>query len=252
MGLERKHTLHDVPIFEKLSSTELRLLTSISRVRRYRKNQIIFLEGEFFAGFYVVLTGSVKVYKLNRGGKEIVLNRLEPYRSFAESSLFSGSRLYSCCAQTIEDSNLMFFPSAAFAGVLGKNPALAIRISEAFAVRLMELNQRFDLLADDAEGRIARYLLNEIQLNNTIRSPEPVFSLSIRKKDLAEHLGIAGETLSRMFRRLKDDKVIREVSKKVFVTNLKKLRGLAQEQKTSGPKLQIPIKTQKDKSQTQN
>jgi CRP/FNR family transcriptional regulator, dissimilatory nitrate respiration regulator len=227
--MDRKHTLHDVPIFEKLSATELKLLTGISKAKRYRKNQIIFLEGEVFSGFYVVLTGSIRVYKLNRNGEEIVLSKLEPFRSFAESSLFSGSRFYSACAQAIEDSSLMFFPSKDFASVLGKNPALAIRISEGFAVRLMELNQRFDLLADGVEGRVARYLLNEIQLNNTMKLPEPVFNLSIPKKDLAEHLGVADETLSRMFRKLKDDKVIREVSKRIFVTNLKRLRELAQE-----------------------
>jgi len=227
--MESKRTLRDVPVFEKLSPTELKLLTNISKAKRYKKNQIVFLEGEAFTGFYVVLSGSIKVYKLNREGEEIVLNRLEPYRSFAESSLFSGSRFYSSCAQAMEDSTLMFFPSLEFAAVLGKNPALAIRISEAFAVRLMELNQRFDLLADGVEGRIARYLLNEIQLNNSVKMPEPVFNLLIPKKDLAQHLGIAGETLSRMFRKLKDEKIIREVSKRVFITNLKKLRELAQE-----------------------
>lgn len=226
---EKKRTLHDVPIFEKLSPTELKLLTNISKTKRYKKDQIVFLEGEVFSGFYVVLDGLVKVYKLNRDGEEVVLNKLEPFRSFAESSLYSGSRYYSACAQAIDDSSLMFFPSKEFASVLGKNPALAIRILEAFAVRLMELNQRFDLLADGAEGRIARYLLNEIQLNNSVKLPEPVFNLLIPKKDLAQHLGIAGETLSRMFRRLKDEKIIREVSKKIFVTNLKRLRELAQE-----------------------
>lgn len=227
--MESKHTLHEVPIFENLSSTELKLLTNISKAKRYKKNQIVFLEGEVFAGFYIVLSGSIKVYKLNHEGEEIILNKLEPFRSFAESSLFSGSRFYSACAQALEDSSLMFFPSGEFAKVLGKNPALAIRISEAFAVRLMELNQRFDLLADGVEGRVARYLLNEIQLNNSIKSPEPVFNLSIPKKDLAQHLGIAVETLSRMFRKLKDERVIREVSKKIFVTDLDRLRELARE-----------------------
>jgi CRP-like cAMP-binding protein len=229
MVMENKRTLHDVPIFEKLSPTELKLLTNISKIKRYKKKQIVFLEGEVFSGFYIVLSGSVKVYKLNRHGEEVVLNNLVPFRSFAESPLFSGSRFYSACAQAIDDSSLMFFPSKEFASLLGKNPALAIRISEAFAVRLMELNQRFDLLADGVEGRVARYLLNEIQLNDSVKFPEPVFNLLIPKKDLAEHLGIAGETLSRMFRRLKDEKVIREVSKRIFVTNLKKLRELAQE-----------------------
>lgn len=227
--MESKRTLHDVPIFEKLSSTELKLLTNISKTKRYKKDQIIFLEGEIFSGFYVVLSGSVKVYKLNRDGEEAILNRLEPFRSFAESPLFSGSRFYSACAQAIDDSSLMFFPSKEFALVLGKNPALAIRISEAFAVRLMELNQRFDLLANGVEGRIARYLLNEIQLNNSIKLPEPVFNLLVLKKDLAQHLGMAGETLSRTFRKLKDEKIIREVSRKIFVTNLRRLRELAQE-----------------------
>jgi len=224
--MESKRTLHDVPIFEKLSPTELKLLTNISKTKRYKKNQIVFLEGEAFTGFYVVLSGSIKVYKLSRNGEEIMLNKLEPLRSFAESSLFSGSRFYSACAQAMEDSSLMFFPSKEFASLLGENPA--IRISEAFAVRLMELNQRFDLLADGVGGRVARYLLNEIQLNDSVKMPEPVFNLSIPKKDLAQHLGIAGETLSRMFRRLKDERVIREVSKKIFITNLKRLRELAQ------------------------
>ena len=98
---EKKRTLHDVPIFEKLSPTELKLLTDILKTKRYKKDQIVFLEGEVFSGFYVVLDGLVKVYKLNRDGEEVVLNKLEPFRSFAESSLYSGSRYYSACAQAI-------------------------------------------------------------------------------------------------------------------------------------------------------
>ena len=226
--MEKKHTLHDVPLFEKLSPTELKLITNISRTKRYRKNQIIFLEGEPFAGFYIVLSGSVKVYKLNGVGDEVVLNELAPYRSFAESSLFSGSRFYTSCAQAMEESTLLYVPSTEFAALMGDNPALAIRISEAFAVRLRELNERFDRLASSVEGRVARYLLNEVQLNNSVKLPEPFFNLMIPKKDLAAHLGIANETLSRTFRKLKDDRIIREVSKKIFVMNLKKLRELTQ------------------------
>ncbi len=83
-------------------------------------------------------------------------------------------------------------------------------------------------MAADVEGRVARYLLNEIQLNNSVKLPEPHFNLMIRKKDLAEHLGIATETLSRMLRKFKESKIIREVSKKIFITDVKRLRELAQ------------------------
>ncbi|MGO9482396.1 MAG: Crp/Fnr family transcriptional regulator [Candidatus Kryptoniota bacterium] len=226
--MEHKHTLHEIPIFERLSPIELKLITDISRTKRYKKSEIIFLEGEVYAGFYVILNGAVKVYKLNSNGQEVTAHKLAPFRSFAESALFSGSGFYSTCVQAMEDSTLLFFPAEEFASLLGRNPALAIRISEAFAVRLMELNKRFDVLAADVEGRVARYLLNEVQLNSSARLPEPHFSLMIRKKDLAEHLGIANETLSRMFRRFKEAKIIREVSRKIFITNLKRLRELAQ------------------------
>jgi len=226
--MEPKRTLRDVPIFEKLSPNELKFVTEISRTKRFKKSQIIFLEGEVFAGFYVIVNGSVKIYKLNSHGEEIMQHELGAFRSFAESALFSGSRFYSTCAQAMEDSSLLFFPLDDFASLLGKNPALAIRISEAFASRLMKLNRRFDVLATDVEGRIARYLLNEVQLNNSLKLPEPHFTLPVRKKDLAEHLGIASETLSRMIKKFKDDKIIREVSKNIFITNVKRLRQLAQ------------------------
>jgi len=225
--MEHKQTLHDVPIFEKLSSAELRLLTDISRMKHYRKSQVIFLEGEIFSGFYVVVKGSVKIFKLNSHGEAIMQHKLGSFRSFAESALFSGSRFYSMCAQAMEDSSLLFFPLDEFTSLLGKNPALAIRISEAFAVRLMKLNRRFDILAADVEGRIARYILNEVELNNSLRMPEPHFVLPVRKKDLAEHLGVASETLSRTLKKFKNNKIIKEVSKKIFITDVKKLRGLA-------------------------
>jgi CRP/FNR family transcriptional regulator, dissimilatory nitrate respiration regulator len=225
--MEQKHTLHDVPLFTKLSPGELKLVTGISKTRRFKKNQIVFLEGESYSGFYVLLGGAVKVYRLKGDGEEILLSSLGPYRSFAESSLFSGSRFYPSCAQAVEDSTALYFPGDEFAALLGRNPALAIRISEASAMRLSDLDRRLGTLSTSVEGKLARYLLNEVQLNNSIRMPEPYFNLMIHKKDLAAYLGMASETLSRTFRKFKDDRVIREVSKKVFVTNVRKLRSLA-------------------------
>lgn len=225
--MAQKHNLRDVLLFTKLSPTELKLITNVSKTRKYRKNQIIFLEGEAFSGFYVLLAGKVKTYKLKGDGEEIVLNRLEPYRSFAESYLFSGSRFYSSCAQATEDSTVLYVPGDEFEALLARNPALAIRISEASATRPIGLSRRMDLLASAAVVRVAKYLLNEIQLNNSIRMPEPYFNLLIHKKDLAAHLGIASETLSRTLGKFKQAKIIREKTKKIFVTNVKKLRELA-------------------------
>ena len=227
--MEQKNTLHDVPLFAKLSPMEMKLVTGISKNKRYKKGQIIFLEGEPFKGFYVLISGRVKMYRLKGNGEETLLSNFDPYRSFGESHLFTGSRFYSSCVQAVEESSVLFVPSEEFAALLARNPALAVRIAEASALKLMELNSKLQLLDSAAELRVAKYLLNEIQLNNSIRMPEPYFNLLIHKKDLAAHLGVASETLSRILRKFKEDRIIREVGKKIFVTNVRKLRGLASE-----------------------
>lgn len=219
--------LKNVPLFEKLNKNELELVLDIAIIKDYRKDQIIFLEGEIYGGLFILLKGTVKIYKLSTDGSEVVLHLLKPYRSFAEAPLFTGTQIYPACAQATEDSSLLYISKKDFIAMMEKNPAIAVRISEGFAPRLFELNQKFDSLGVPSRTRLARYILNEITLNDTIKLPEPFFTFQTSKKDLASHLGIASETLSRNLKKLKERKIIREKAKTIFVTNLKLLHQLA-------------------------
>lgn len=227
--MDQRPALHDVPTFKSFSAVELKLVSDIARTKRYKKNQTIFLEGEPFSGFYVVLSGSVQLYKVARTGDEVLLKNVGANGIFAESAFLAGADFYLSCAKAVEDSTLLFIPITEFVSILRSNPAFAVRLSDGFSVKLMQLNLKFDLLASTVEGRVARYLLSEIQLNDSVRLLEPFFTLAFQKKDIAAHLGMATETLSRTLRKLKGEKIIRQVSKKIFVTDLKKLRELTQD-----------------------
>lgn len=219
--------LRQVPLFERLSASELGLIRGLGGLKHYAKDRIIFLEGDPFTGFYVVMSGTVKVYKLSDEGDETVLHILKPYKSFAETPLFTELNNYPACAQAVEDSTLFHIPKAEFRRLMEQNSSVAIKISEAFASRLMELNRKFGQLSASAEGKLARYMMNEVIANGSINKPEPSFVLAISKKDLAAQLGIAVETLSRNLRKMKDDRLIRESSKRIFVTDLKRMRDMA-------------------------
>lgn len=216
-----------VPLFERLTGTERDKIRGIGAARDFPKDHVIFLEGESFHGFYIVLQGTVKVYKLSSDGSETVLHVLKPYKSFAETPIFTGTDVYPACAQTVEDSVLFHVPKAEFKRLMEESPGLSMKLTEALASRLMELNKKFGQLAVDVETRLARFILGEVTSNGSVGKPEPVFTLASSKKDLAAQLGIAVETLSRALRKLKDQKVIRETSKRIFVTDLRRLQELS-------------------------
>lgn len=220
-------SLDKVPLFEKLSDTEREKIRAIGGASNVPKDRVIFLEGEAFHGFYIVLQGTVKVYKLSSDGSETLLHILKPYKSFAETPIFSGTDVYPACAQSVEDSVLFHVPKVEFKQLLEESPGLAMKLSEALAARLVELNQKLGQLTVDVGTRLARFILGEVTSNGSIEKREPVFTLASSKKDLAAQLGIAVETLSRALRNLKDHEIIRESSKKIFVTDVRRLRELS-------------------------
>ena len=220
--------IRNAPLFEKLTNQELSLVSGIGRSKSFGKEEVIFLEGEQFAGFYIVLSGEVKVYKLGSDGNETLLHLLRPYKSFAETPLFTNSDAYPACAETTEESTLYYIPKVEFKRLMEESPSLTMKITEAFASRLMELNQKFGQLSVNVEKRLARYIMNEVEFNGTLKSKRPAFVLSMAKKELAGQLGIAVETLSRNLRKLKDGNVIREDGNKIIVIDPIQLRKLSE------------------------
>ena len=56
-------TLLSIPLFSELNSEQLKKVTALSELKQLRKNEILFLEGDFYKGFYIQLKGAVKIYK---------------------------------------------------------------------------------------------------------------------------------------------------------------------------------------------
>lgn len=210
-----------------MDDRELGLICGIGSAKDYSKDRVIFLEGDPFTGFYVVIGGQVKVYKLSADGEETILHMLTPYRSFAETPLLTGNDEFPACAQAVEDCILFHLPKAEFRRIMEESPSLALKLSEALASRLMELNRKLGQMSAGVETRLAQFFLSEITSNGSVDRTEPSFPLTTTKKDLASQLGMAIETLSRALRKLKDAGIIRESSGRIFVLDVPRLRKLA-------------------------
>lgn len=220
-------TLRDIPLFSELSIEQLRNISSISKLKKFDKHDRIFNENDIYIGFYILLKGSVKVYKISSTGKESVVHIVRPLTVFADIPLFEGTD-YPVSADALEESLALLIPKEKFLELIRTEPEISLRMLGGFAKRLKSLVAKLeDLSSLEVPNRLAKYILKEIKTAGTEAQAEPFVKLSVPKSTIASYLGTITETLSRSLKKLQNDNIIRVKGKTVFVCDLKKLKDLA-------------------------
>ncbi|HAB54311.1 MAG: hypothetical protein A2315_13565 [Ignavibacteria bacterium RIFOXYB2_FULL_35_12] len=88
--LESHKTLREIPLFSELSIEQLREISTISTIKKFAKHEFIFSEGDYYQGFFILLKGTVKIFKVTSEGKESVVHIVKPFTAFADIPLFEG------------------------------------------------------------------------------------------------------------------------------------------------------------------
>jgi CRP-like cAMP-binding protein len=193
-----------MPLFAGLSKTQYEALARIGVRRSCRKGERLFSEGDEGTGFYMVVTGRVKIFKVSVEGKEQILHLFGPGESFGEVSVFTGQG-FPADAVTSVQTVLLFFPRAAFSALIQKDPTLALNMLAELSGRLRHFAGLIeDLSLKEVPGRLAKYLL---YLSDGKGDGE--VALDVSKGQLASLLGTIPETLSRILARMHRQGVIR-------------------------------------------
>ena len=213
-----------IPMFEGLSRKQYDELARIAEDRSYKRGQIIFSEGDEGKGFYVLIAGKVKVFKLSPEGKEQILHLLGPGEPFGEAAVFAGQP-FPAHAETLEKSRAFFFPRGAFVELIKADPSLALNMLAILSRRL----RRFTLLVEDLSlkevpGRLAAYLL---YLSGE-KAGSDELRLDIAKNQLASLLGTIPETLSRVLTRMTQQGLIHVDGSRIRIMDRRGLEELAQ------------------------
>jgi CRP-like cAMP-binding protein len=203
---------------------------SIARLAVDRKvpaGRTVVRDGDPADGFYVVLDGKVKVYKLAPDGRQQILHVFGPGQAFAEAAMFAGET-FPAFAETLAESRLAFFPRERFLKGLGENPALAFGLIASLARLCRQLTGLIEQLAlTDVAGRLARYLTDLARRKGVPVEKGQSVRLDIAKGELARQLGTAPETLSRGLARLAAADLIAVDGKVITFRKAAKLEALA-------------------------
>src|SRR4030043_218600 len=152
--------LRRCPLFAGLKEEDLKKIRAKAYLKKVGKREVLFSDGEEAKGFFVILSGKVKLYKISPEGKEQILHVVSAPDAFAEAALFlEGS--YPAFAEALVDSQLVFFRKRDFIQLVEKNPQLSINM----IVSLSHFLRRFaslieELSLKEVSARVAKYLID--------------------------------------------------------------------------------------------
>lgn len=219
--------LRRCPLFAGLREEDLKKIRAIASPRRIEKKQILFADGEEAKGFYVILSGKVKLYKISSEGKEQILHVVSAPDAFAEAALFLEGT-YPAFAEALSDSQLLFFPKRDFVQLIEKNPQFSINIIVSLSRFLKKFASLIEELSlKEVSSRIAKYLIDlSLKLSKEGKNPREV-ELDLSKTQLASRLGTISETLSRSLAKMKAKGIIDVKKNRIVILNRESLEELA-------------------------
>lgn len=208
MSTRIAETLRKTPLFATLPPGDLARIGRIVSLRSIAKRRAVFRDGDPAEGFFVVASGSVKVFKLSEDGKEQVLHILEAGQSFAEATIFEGGT-FPANAEALSDSEILFLPKRPFIELLEGSPKMALRMLASLSKWLKRMTDLVENLAlRDVETRLVLYLSEGLKEQGVPLADGAEYELPVGKNVLASRLGTVPETFSRTLRRLQEEGTI--------------------------------------------
>jgi CRP-like cAMP-binding protein len=219
--------LKQADLFSRLETAELDNLVAIARTRRLENGDILFSAGDQAKGFYVLLAGKIKLYKISPDGKEYILRVVGGGQTFAEAAAFS-DLAYPVFAESMSQCRLVYFDADDFRNLIQKSPQLALNMIATMALLLQSLNQKIeDLSLREVGARLCRHLLSRARRQQSEAKDGTTLQLETTKSALAASLGTISETLSRTFKKLQNRGILQVDGSSVTLLDCKQLEEIA-------------------------
>ena len=187
----------EIELFKELTKEEMKQLFKISSFKQYKKNNILFFEGDKPQQLFLLLDGIVKVYKVDTKGSEIILHFFQAQTLIAETAHMQRIT-YPATAMCETDCEILEIDYAKFEQNFLRNPNISMKIIYSLSQKIKTLQSVIDSnLTMNTFSRTCKFLYENEHLLST---------LSQRK--IAAILNITPETLSRNISILKKEKIV--------------------------------------------
>jgi CRP-like cAMP-binding protein/CheY-like chemotaxis protein len=216
-SLDRLNTL----IGKNEGLAELKKIIQEKKSRLFKKNQVIYYDGDKGTGLYLVISGKVKTIRLAEDGRELMTGIIGIDEYLGVNALLS-NEAYTDTATALEDSIVVQIPKDQLEQILNLYPEVAREFIKLLA---NDIREKEDQLMQLAYYSVRKRMAETIMRLHR-RQQDAGEGFKITREDLAAMAGIATETVSRTLSDFKDEGLIEKKGSLITLLKPEKLEKM--------------------------
>ena len=156
----------------------------------HQRNKVIFLESEPVEYIFFLIEGVVRLCRTFKDGKRSIVN----FHVAGDFFGFDGGRTHSLCAEAATDARVLALKHSAVLNLAARNGQVANLLLANTTKDLRRLREHAVLMSRDAQCRLATFFIDLAVRTGKTQN----LDLPMSHQDIADHLGLTIETVSRV------------------------------------------------------
>lgn len=187
-------------LFRSVEAEGLSRLAERATVRKYRKGEPIFRQGDSGDTLCLIVEGLVRVFVTSSDGNEMGLVTLGASETFGELAALDGG-VRSASAEAVEPTTVLLLSRQALLDVLRDRPALMAGFLQSIGALVRRVtDQAADLVFLDLHGRVAKLLVGLVEERGEPLGEGRVLDLQLTQSDLASLVGGSRQSVNHILR----------------------------------------------------
>lgn len=213
-------------LWRVLTDNEREVLRSSARIQSYKRNQLIYCEGEVPKDMMCLLKGKVKIFKEGVGGRSQIIRMIKPIQYFGYRAAFAEED-YLTNAAAFEASTVCLIPMKVVTTLLLQNTNLAMFFIQQLSIDLGIADERtVNLTQKHIRGRLAESLLF-LKENYGLEEDEATLSIYLSREDLANLSNMTTSNAIRTLSTFVSERVIALDGRKIKIIDEERLQKIS-------------------------
>lgn len=197
-------------LFSDLSDEEIKSMIKCldPKILKIKKGDFAGIFGEIMDGLGILLEGSLSILKENLDGGRIIIDIIKPGELFGEIAVFTDKRLWPATVSANEDSIILIISPEKFTGVCSNacvfHRQLILNMLRIISEKALGLNRKVEYLSiKGMREKLCTYIWEQYKKNGKL-----MFSLPMKRGELADFLNVSRPSMSREMCRMRDESLI--------------------------------------------